>query len=107
MLGSSVIVPPAQGTFGSMSLFEIYGVGYWDWDVSLIKTWKIKERLTTQFRAEFYNVTNTTHFNTPASTLSSPATFGASSATPDIGQNSPIVGTGGPRKIQLGLKFIF
>jgi len=107
MMSSSVIVPPAQGTFGSMSLYEIYGVGYWDWDVSLIKTWKIKERLTTQFRAEFYNVTNTTQFNTPASTLSSPSTFGASQATPDIGQNSPIVGTGGPRKIQLGLKFMF
>jgi hypothetical protein len=33
--------------------------------------------------------------------------LGVSSATPDVGVNSPIVGTGGPRKIQLGLKFIF
>jgi hypothetical protein len=107
MMGNSVIVPPAQGTFGSMGLFQIYGVGYWSWDVSLIKSWKIKERTTAQFRAEFYNIANKTQFNTPASTLSSPSTFGAASATPDVGQNSPIVGTGGPRKIQFGMKFVF
>jgi hypothetical protein len=107
MMGNSVIVPPAQGTFGTMSLFQIYGVGYWSWDVSVIKGWKIKERATAQFRAEFYNIANKTQFNTPASTLSSPSTFGAASATPDVGQNSPIVGTGGPRKIQFGLKIVF
>jgi len=34
-----------------------------------------------------------------------PSTFGAASSTPD--SNSPFVGTGGPRKIQLGLKILF
>jgi hypothetical protein len=106
-MGSSVIVPPAGGTFGTMSRNAIYGVGFWEWDMSIIKNWKIKERINTQFRAELYNVTNTTQFYTPGAVLSSPSTFGASTATPDVGVNSPIVGTGGPRKIQLGLKFIF
>jgi hypothetical protein len=107
MMGNSVIVPPAKGTFGTMGRYQILGVGYWEWDASIIKTWKIKEHVDTQFRAEFYNVTNSTRFNTPATNLASPSTLGVSSATPDVGVNSPIVGTGGPRKIQLGLKFRF
>ncbi len=75
--------------------------------MSIIKTWKLKERLTTQFRAEIYNVTNSTVLRRPSATLSSPSTFGQAQATPDVGVNSPIVGTGGPRKIQFGLKFLF
>jgi hypothetical protein len=55
-MGSSVIVPPAQGTFGDMNRYELYSVGTWEWDASIVKAWQIKERLTTQFRAEFYNV---------------------------------------------------
>ena len=105
MMGSSVIVPPAGGTFGSMSRFAIRSVGSWEWDASIIKTWKLNEKITTQFRAEIYNVTNSTFFSAPSATLSSPSTFGASSSTPDT--NSPFVGTGGPRKIQLGLKILF
>ena len=104
-MGNSVIVPPAQGTFGSMSRYAIRSLGSWEWDASIIKTWKLKERLTAQFRAEIYNVTNSTFFAAPSATLSSPSTFGASSSTPDT--SSPFVGTGGPRKIQLGLKILF
>jgi len=107
MMGSAVIVPPALGTFGQMSRYSIYGVGFWEWDMSIIKTWVIRERINTQFRAEFYNLTNSTQFYTPNAVLSSPSTFGESTATPDVGVNSPIIGTGGPRKIQFGLKFAF
>jgi hypothetical protein len=107
MMGNSVIVPPAQGTFGTMGLFGLRGRGFSEWDMSIIKTWKLTERLSTQFRTEIYNVTNSVKFGDPGATLSSPSSFGKSSATPDVNANSPIVGTGGPRKIQLGLKFLF
>jgi hypothetical protein len=107
MMGNSVIVPPAQGTFGTMGLFQLRGRGFSEWDMSIIKSWKITERLTTQFRTEIYNVTNSVKFADPGATLSSPSSFGQSTATPDVNANSPIVGTGGPRKFQLGLKFLF
>jgi len=107
MMGSSVIVPPAQGTFGTMSRYWLYGIGYWSWDMSIIKSWKIRERISTEFRAEIYNVTNSTRFAPPIATLNTPATFGQAQATPEIAANSPIIGTGGPRKIQLGLSFLF
>src|SRR5581483_10129163 len=56
MSGNSVIVPPAQGTFGTMSRYMLRGQGFNTWDVSIMKNWLIKERLTTQFRAEIFNV---------------------------------------------------
>lgn len=107
MMGSSVIVPPAQGTFGTMSRDQLYGVGYWDWDMSIMKSWKINERISTQFQAQFYNVTNATRFSTPVATLNTPSTFGSAQSTPDVGANSPIIGGGGPRKIEFGLKLLF
>jgi hypothetical protein len=107
MVGNSVMVPPAQGTFGTMSRYEIYGKGFSEWDLSIIKGWKLTERFTTQFRAEIYNVVNSTQYNIPNTSLNSPSNLGESLATPDVGNNSPVIGTGGPRKIQLGLKFLF
>jgi hypothetical protein len=107
MVGNSVMVPAAQGTFGTMSLYELYSKGFSEWDMSIIKSWKIKERLTLQFRAELYNVLNMTQYATPTATLSTPSTFGQSQATPDVSASSTIVGTGGPRKIQFGLKLLF
>ena len=36
-----------------------------------------------------------------------PSTFGFASATPDVAAANPVIGTGGARNIQLGLKFRF
>jgi hypothetical protein len=107
MMGNAVIVPPAQGTFGTMGLFQLRGRGFSEWDMSIIKTWRLTEKVSTQFRTEIYNVTNSVKFGDPSATLTSPSTFGQSQATPDVNANSPIVGTGGPRKFQLGLKVLF
>jgi hypothetical protein len=104
-MGGSVIVPSSQGNFGNMSRYELYSVGTWEWDGSVVKAWQIKERLTAQFRADFYNITNATFFSAPTANLNSPSSFGVATSTPDT--NSPFVGTGGPRKIQLGLKLLF
>jgi hypothetical protein len=72
-MGSSVIVPPVQGTFGDMSRYELYSVGTWEWDASIVQGLaKKKKRLTTQFRADFHNVTNSTFFAAPTATLTPP-----------------------------------
>jgi hypothetical protein len=107
MAGNSVIIPPAQGMFGTMSRYEIFGPGFEEWDFAISKVWRIKERLNTQFRAEVYNLLNATQYAAPTATLNTGGTFGQSQSTPDIGANSPIIGTGGPRKFQFGLKFTF
>lgn len=102
--GSAVIVPPSQGTFGTMGVGTVYGRPYQNWDFSVTKNWKFKERYGVQFRAEFYNVMNRTLINGAGTNLASPSTLGQVTATPDSG--NPVIGNG-PRKIQLGLKLSF
>ena len=39
--GKSVIVPPAQGTFGNMRTGALLGPPFHEWDLSLRKSWKM------------------------------------------------------------------
>jgi hypothetical protein len=112
--GSSVILPPAQGTFGTMQRDELRGQGFRVWDMTIMKNWTFRERLNTQFRVEFYNLLNSTQFaqlgisgGSNGSNLASPASFGASTGTPNVIANSPIIGNGDTRRIQMGLRFQF
>ena len=96
MQGNSVIVPPAQGTFGSMQRNELRGQSFENIDFSIFKDWKFKERLTAQFRAEFFNLFNTVQYvpqgqgTTSTTSLSAPSTFGvASSEAGSTGGKSP------------------
>ena len=85
------------------------------WDLSLVKDWKFAERLKLQFRGEFFNVLNHPNFANPYRVNlnygrvdpSNPAQFGCFCATPDVGDANPVIGTGGPRNIQFGMKVIF
>ncbi len=106
----SAIVPPAQGTFGTMqrNALRPYGIGgFKNWDLSLQKSWKLKERVTAQFRAEGFNVLNRTDFALPSGALGTPTSFGRAASTTDVSKNDPITGSGGPREVQSGLKLIF
>ena len=106
-----VLTPPAYGTMGDSTRGIFTGPPFYDADISLAKNWTIKERYTAQFRAEFFNIFNHPAFALPASedpekgnTPNACAGFGASCTTPDTGDP---LGAGGPRHIQLGLKFVF
>jgi len=111
MSGSSVIVPPAQGTFGTMSRYALRGQGFSEWDISIMKNWTIKEHYSAQFRLEIYNVLNQTQY-APLSaangaSLAQPGKFGATTGTPNIINSSPIIGNGDTRRMQLGLRIQF
>jgi hypothetical protein len=85
----------------------------------VVKDEKFKERLTAQFRAEFFNVLNHPNFYNPTGPAgagfndpSSPgsltkAGFGCGCNTPDQASPNPVLGTGASRSIQLGLKLIW
>jgi hypothetical protein len=114
--GKSVLIPPALGTIGNARRNIFPDLGFKDWDLSVLKETKIKERLTAQFRAEFFNVLNHASFsdpNGPANAgFNDPSTgfagnFGCACNTPDLAAPNPVLGTGGARSIQLGLKLIF
>jgi hypothetical protein len=116
--GSSVLVPPAFGSYGTLGPNVFRGFPFYNWDLSVTKMWKFKERLTAQFRAEFFNVLNHPNISNPFggaggdNTYTDPSGTGGSSfgfrpETPDVTSSNPVLGSGGPRAIQLGLKLIF
>ena len=112
--GNSVLIPPALGTVGNSGRNTFRDSGFRDWDLSVAKNWKFKERLTVQFRAEVFNILNHPTFANPfgpaglsANDASSNALFGCGCATPDQAAPNPVLGTGANRSIQLGLKLLF
>jgi hypothetical protein len=112
--GSSVLVPPAPGTIGNAGRNIFRDSGFKNWDVSVIKDMKFKERLTAQFRAEFFNVLNHPNFTDPngpaGAGFNDPSAglgFGCGCNTPDQASPNPVLGTGANRSVQLGLKLIW
>ena len=112
--GSSIMIPPPLGQFGNMSRNMFPDSGFKDFDFSVAKNWHLGERLHAQFRAEFFNIFNHPNFANPYGGqngfgLNDPSArpFGCGCATPDVAAANPVIGSGGPRAVQLGLKFIF
>ena len=115
-VGSSALIPPALGTIGNAGRDNFRDLGFKNWDLSVLKETKIKERLTAQFRAEFFNVLNHANFSNPNGpanagfndpSTGSTGNFGCACNTPDQAAPNPVLGTGGARSIQLGLKLIW
>ncbi|MBZ5659639.1 MAG: TonB-dependent receptor [Acidobacteriia bacterium] len=112
-VGSSFLIAPAPGTLGTMGRNLLRGNGLHLLDMSLAKNWKFRERFGAQFRFEVFNLLNQTQYANPqfngagGNSPSATSSFGASFATPDVSNNNPVIGNGGSRAIQLGLKLSF
>jgi len=115
--GNSILLPPPFGQFGNVSKNIFRDTPFRNWDVSVLKNWKFKERFTAQFRAEFFNVLNHPLFadvgaghlaaNDPSAGAGANTPLALANETPDQGSGNPVLGSGSNRDIQLGLKFIF
>jgi hypothetical protein len=115
--GKSVMTPPAPGTFGTMGRNTFRDFGFRNVDFSTVKNFRFGERVNMQFRAEFFNIFNHPNFANPFGgqngwghndpSVPGAGGFGCSCATPDVAASNPVIGSGGSRAVQLGLKFIF
>jgi len=115
--GKSVLFPAALGTFGDAGRNIFRDSGFKNLDLSVFKDWKFRERYDAQFRAEFFNIFNHPNFanpgglgsgagyNDPSGSQSS--NFGCGCITPDQAAPNPVLGSGGSRSIQLGLRLSF
>jgi hypothetical protein len=92
---TAAFVAPAPGTFGTSGRNVIIGPGINNWSVSGLKNFVVTERVTLQFRAEFFNAFNHSQFFAPGNSVSTPASFGRISSARS------------PRNIQFGLKLVF
>jgi hypothetical protein len=83
---------------------------YWNLDTSVSKRQKINEKFSAEFRGEFFNVFNHPIFAQPASGVTCSATtcnLSLTGSTPDVAATNPVLGSGGARRVQLGVKVIF
>ncbi len=83
-----------MGHFGTAAPGSVLGPGIENWDIALLKNFKIGERLSMQFRAETFNTFNHVNFSS--------IDIGVDDAT--FGQ---VTGTHDPRIMQFGLKLYF
>ena len=107
MQGSSVLIAPPTGTYGTAARNLFRDDGFRDWDFSLFKNWTVKERLTAQFRVEVFNILNHSILATPPNSGLKQGQIGSALQTPDSAGQNPLLGTGGARAMQLGLKLLF
>jgi hypothetical protein len=112
--GSSIMLPPPLGQFGNMGRNMFQDSGFRNFDFSVAKNFHFGETKRLQLRAEFFNIFNHPNFANPYGGqngfgLNDPSVqpFGCGCATPDIAAANPAIGSGGPRSIQLGAKFVF
>ena len=112
--GSSILIPPGFGTFGTAGRNIFRDSGFRNVDLSVAKNWKFGDHFGAQFRVEFFNIFNHPNFANPfggqngwAHNDPSTGSFGCSCATPDVAAANPVIGSGGSRAVQLGLKLSF
>jgi len=85
------------GTAGNEHSDSVYGPGSRELNAALLKQFTIYHELDLQFRAEFFNITNTPNFGMPGNTMSN-SQFGIISAT---------AANMTPRQMQFAMKLMF
>jgi hypothetical protein len=96
--------PPAPNELGNVGRNSLRGPGLNDFDFSVFKNHKVKESLTVQFRAEFFNLFNWTNFVAGTQRIFT----GKKPIVPNQTGLALLQQTAvDEREIQFGLKFIF
>ncbi len=112
---------PCDGSVGNLRRNALIGPGLSQWDLTLIKNTKISERFNVELRWEVYNVLNRANFyyfpNNALTTCSvvtgnlctssNGGNFGQISKTSDVAVGNPVIAQGGPRNMNLSVKFTF
>lgn len=92
---SSAYSTPAQYTYGNAGRNSLIGPGRTNFDMSLFKSFPVRDEMLFQFRVEAFNIFNHPQFGYPNQTIGSA----------QVGQVTSIVGT--PRNLQASLRFQF
>jgi len=98
----AAFAPPQPWAWGNSQRNSLFGPGFWNWDVSALKSFSLTERQTLQFRCDALNVANHFNLTTVNNTIAD---------TRDGGVAAPLAGKvtsgSGSRTIQFGLKYSF
>ena len=108
-LNPAAFALPATGTLGNMGGPNIEGPGWWTFDTALSRTFSFGEAKRLEFRAETFNITNSTRLPNPTTNLSVTNTFGQITAASlgSAGFSSTVSSVSDPRIMQFALKYVF
>ena len=99
---AAFLAPAASsGFYGNLGRDTLTGPGLTTWDLSLLKTTRLRENLNLQFRAEFFNILNHPNFNSPNAVVFTSAT----AVSPTAGVITSTATTS--RQMQFGVKLMF
>ena len=106
---------PAAGKFGNLGRNALRGPGFAQIDFSIFKNTKLTESQSLQFRVEIFNLLNKANFADPSGGINKDAFGGSLNQAAKFGQSistvgnqlGGLLGAGGPRQIQLSLRYIF
>jgi len=102
----AAFAPPQKWAYGNASRNVIWGPGSENWDMSLMKTFAVKEAVRMQVRTDWFDAFN--HFNLSNPAASPGLTLGDTRdggvATPNFGKT---YGGSGSRIIQLAIRLMF
>ena len=97
-LNSAAFANPAAGFFGNCAPRAFHGPGIEDVDMSLFKSFVIRESWRVEFRTEFFNAFNRANFQNPSASITA-------AALPSFGKSLSTITD--PREIQFALKLYF
>jgi len=104
---TNAFVPNAIGTFGDTGKNILRGPRFFDADLAAVKNAKITERLSMEFRAEFFNAFNNVNFGKPDNNLADVGTTYGQITGLAGASSSNTYGTAQPRIVQFAVKFSF
>jgi len=106
--------------FGNLGRNAFVGPGYRNFDFAIAKNTKLGEKVNMNLRVDVFNILNHPNFANPVlpafgvdflqngiDATGRGMGFLGSTATPDVAIGNPFLGGGGPRNIQLSVKFSF
>jgi hypothetical protein len=100
-------LPPKPWTFGNASPYSIFGPGFGQWDLSVMKSFKLPkgEANHLEFKMDFFNLPNHYSLGNPSTGIADARDGG----TPDPSSGKIYGGNDSyfPRLIQIGLRLIF
>jgi len=104
-LNPAAFVQPAVGTYGTMGRSNVAGPGSIRFDLGVVRTFKLREKQSVEFRAEAFNVAN--HVNACSSNSGQQGTPDCLSTTLTDATFGRVQAVADPRIMQMALKFVF
>ena len=108
----TAFAPVTDVAFGTANYNSLRGPGATNLDASVFRDFRIRERLSMQFRAEVFNVSNTPHFGNPSGDISV-VTYNPDGSISNLNGFSQITNVNplgriiDPRYMRFGVRFSF